>query len=66
MSTQTKTNRCAEETTHAVMCSYCLCGSQSLGIPGCGALNCLEEAWEEMVQKEEEGGRKGTVWCRDF
>lgn len=19
-----------------------------------------------MLQKEEEGGRKGTVWCRDF
>lgn len=49
------------------MCSYCLCRvGLSFGILGCGELNCLEETWEERGYREEEGGRKGTVWCRDF
>lgn len=44
---------------------FCLGGSQSLGIPGCGPLSG-GNVGGEMVQKEEEGGRKGTVWCGDF
>lgn len=30
----------------------------SVGIPGCGVLNCLEETWEERwYRKRKEGGR---------
>lgn len=36
-----------------------LCGILVLGIPGCGAFNCLEEMWEERCyrKKRKEGGR---------
>lgn len=38
---------------------FCLGGSRSLGIPGCGAFNCLEETWEERWYRKrgKEGGR---------
>lgn len=38
--------------------SACCC-VEVLGIPGCGAFNCLEEMWEERCyrKKRKEGGR---------
>lgn len=43
---------------HAGVLSACCC-VEVLGIPGCGAFNCLEEMWEERCyrKKRKEGGR---------
>lgn len=50
-----KTHSCGVHSVcaHAGHAEVGLC----VGILGCGALDCLEETWEERLQREKEGGR---------
>ncbi len=51
-----------------IMCCHCLCGSWP--VIWHPRVWCVElsggNVGGERVQREEEGGRKGTVWCGDF